>query len=289
MIRSMTGYGKHTLEMPDKTVTLEVKSLNSKQADISIKTPQPYKEKDLEIRNMLIDRLERGKIDFVLYVEDLGGEGHFSINHMLARKYFKELKQLSSDLDIDESNDYLSILIRIPEVLQTRAEELDPDEWVVIRSGISKAIEQLEGYRQNEGQKLAVDLKKRIKNIADNIKKIDPFEERRKKSVEEKILKALEGIECKVDENRFEQEMIYYLEKLDITEERVRLEQHLQYFLETMESEEPNGKKLNFISQEMGREINTMGAKANDVDIQKLVVQMKDELEKIKEQLSNIL
>lgn len=288
----MTGFGKSQVELPGKTVSIEIKSLNSKQLDLSIRTPSIYREKDLDIRSLVSQKLERGRIDFNLNVEVKAEEEAFIINKSLAIKYYEQLKDLAEMIPgVSRDSDILSILVRMPDVMKAEKEQLDETEWEVIEKGILEAIGNLESFREKEGLILENDMVSRIRTILELMDQISEFEGHRISSLRDKILTHLKDYagEKNLDTNRFEQEMLYYLEKLDITEEKVRLKKHCEYFLETMKIEASSGKKLGFIGQEIGREINTLGSKANDAQIQKLVVQMKDELEKIKEQLSNIL
>lgn len=289
MIRSMTGFGKATASMGAKTIDVEIRSLNAKSQDISLKLPLLYRDKEMEIRNFLLDRLERGKID--LYVSIDGGmASNIILNKEVAMKYYQELKVLAEITGQEQTADYLSILSRIPDVMRIEPQVNDPEEWALISDLILTAVTELDQFRQQEGNVLSADLKTRILNIGTLLEKTDSFDSRRIETRKEKLTKALSELtEQQADKNRFEQELIYYLEKLDFTEEKIRLKNHLDYFIATLSESGSQGRKLGFIVQEMGREINTLGAKANDTDIQKLVVMMKDELEKVKEQLANIL
>jgi uncharacterized protein (TIGR00255 family) len=291
MLKSMTGYGKEVADVRGKTVIIEIKTLNSKQADISIKTPVVYREKDLELRSILIEKLERGKIDLTIYFDKTDDESNFSINKPLAKRYFNELKSLASEMGESEPGALLPILIRLPEVIYPEKEVLDPNEWLDIRNSLKQVLEQVDEFRLKEGIILEHDIKARLILIVNALNEIEKIEKERKENIRERIKREFESVreDLQVDENRFEQELIFYLEKLDITEERVRLKKHCDYFSETLDSNGSQGRKLGFITQEMGREINTIGSKANDASIQKLVIEMKDELEKIKEQLLNIL
>jgi uncharacterized protein (TIGR00255 family) len=290
MIKSMTGFGKSVCELPDKLVTIEIKTLNSKQLDLHLRLPPIYKEKEPDIRQLVSQSLERGKIECTINIENIGPGSNYSFNHQLAETYYKELKQMAGNLG-EEHQEFLPIIVRLPDVLAAETLELDKKEWEQVLEGISTAIIQVNEFRAKEGKILEEDFLKHTKLLESSSKKIQPFEEKRQEHMRDKIRKALSELaeEGNVDENRFEQELIYYLEKFDITEEKVRLQQHIDYFLQTMSEKISNGKKLNFIAQEIGREVNTIGSKANDADIQKIVVIMKDELEKIKEQLHNIL
>lgn len=286
----MTGFGKSESICLNKRILVEIKSLNSKFFDMNARIPNGYKDKELEIRNLLSGRLHRGKIDFLISVEESGESGGYTINKSLAKKYFTELKELSDELGIS-ANDFMNVLIRMPEIMVTQRTEISEEEWLSLRSAIEKAADDLEVFRIQEGASLKKDLELRTAKIEAYLNQVDPFEISRIDNLKERIKKDVFQVVSKdeMDINRFEQELVYYMEKLDITEEKIRLTEHCKYFIETLDEDGSQGKKLGFISQEMGREINTLGSKANDVNIQKLVVQMKDELEKIKEQLFNIL
>ena len=293
MIKSMTGFGKHLVNTGNNSYQIEIRTLNSKQVDVNLRIPFFLKEFELNIRNLLNKSLVRGKIDVNITNEKATTNTIPSINHSVASHYFKEIKNLSQKLDINLNNpgEVLSMIIKMPDVLTSPDDSIEPEEWKQLKEGIESAIEKVNEFRLTEGQALSDDLNKRIVSIGELLKEIDPFEPERAIRIKERIKNNLAnfGDDIQQDKNRLEQEMIYYIEKLDITEEKVRLKKHCEYFLETMDTTEFPGKKLGFISQEIGREINTMGAKANDADIQKIVVIMKDELEKIKEQLFNIL
>ncbi len=284
MIQSMTGYGKINKILTDKKITVEIKSLNSKNLDMNTRIPSVYREKDIEIRKILAKNLMRGKIEFSIYVENTGENASAVINKNIVSGYLEQLKELNV-----ESEDLLSIAMRLPDVLKAEREELDEEEWKQVNEMILEAVEKLQEFRKDEGEALKEDFILRLDNIQMMLDKILEIDKERLDAVREKLLKAIGEIEVNYDENRFEQELLYYLEKLDITEEKVRLGNHLDYFKKELGSEVSNGKKLAFISQEIGREINTIGSKANYAPMQKLVVQMKDDLEKIKEQLLNIL
>jgi len=285
MIQSMTGYGKSVLQLPTKKLSIEIKSLNSKSLDINARMPSMYREKELEIRKLIASKLVRGKIDFSLYVEITGEETTSIINKPVVKSYMKQLKEVT---DVND-NELLQMAIRLPDAITSEREDVDENEWNSIKQEIDSALVNIENYRTQEGKVLEIDFKQRINNIAgllDNVIEIDP---ERVDAVRERLRKGVEEIKERVDENRFEQELVYYIEKYDITEEKVRLNNHLDYFQKTISTKDSNGKKLGFITQEIGREINTIGSKANYAPMQKLVVQMKDELEKIKEQLLNVL
>lgn len=291
MIKSMTGYGKAIAETSQKKITIEIKSLNSKQLDLNAKLPWLYKEKEPEIRNLVSQMLDRGKIDLSVYFDILEDEGIPVINKSIVKNYYKQLKEIAGELEINIDDQILPIIMRLPDSLKTEKPDLPEDEWELLKKQIIGSINVLDLYRIEEGKSIETDLKKRISGILDSLLTIETFEPGRIEKVREKliaILKENNGTE-NLDKNRFEQELIFYLEKFDINEEKVRLKKNCDYFLETIETPSPNGKILSFIAQEIGREINTMGSKANDASIQKLVVMMKDELEKIKEQTNNIL
>lgn len=291
MIKSMTGYGKAVCKLDGKQITIEIKSLNSKSADIYTRLPNLYREKDLEIRNIVNSRLGRGKIELILNAEATEDQNSSKINLPVVQSYYKQLKELETELGLNSSEELLQVLMRLPDTLKTEKEELDPEEWSAIVSSLNEAIDAIEGFRVQEGQALEKDIRERICFIEEHLSNIKQFEEERIEKVKQRISNNLNNLDSneKIDENRLEQELIYYLEKLDITEEKVRLANHCNYFKEVMDDKEPGGKKLGFISQEIGREINTIGSKASHSEIQKFVVMMKDELEKIKEQLMNVL
>ncbi|CAL2062742.1 YicC family protein [Tenacibaculum sp. 190524A05c] len=288
MIQSMTGYGKSVLQLPTKKVTIEVKSLNSKNLDINTRIPSFYKEKELTIRKKLASTLVRGKVDFSIYVEMTADETSTSINKGVVSEYIKQLRDVvvvASDDDVE----LLKMAVRMPDALKTEREELDANEWSEIEKHIAIAIKEIVQYRTDEAASLEVDFKERISNIKACLEQVKEMDGDRIANVKQRLAKALDELKVEVDENRFEQELIYYLEKLDINEEKVRLANHLDYFLQALDTSDSNGKKLGFIIQEIGREINTTGSKANFAPMQKVVIQMKDELEKIKEQILNVL
>lgn len=291
MIRSMTGYGKAAGMIRSRQITVEIKSLNSKQLDISLKIPSFYNEYEPEIRNAIAQHLERGKVYCNVQVDNTGDDTETTINLQTATSYYSQMKALEKELKLGSSPDYLSILMRMPDILKTPQPEPDNEEHNTLTGILLKAIKIVDLFREQEGRIMAEDILKRINRIHDRLLAVEPYENERITRLKGRITRELnEGMENGVDRNRFEQEMIYYLEKLDITEEKIRLANHLDYFAGVMkDGSAANGRKLGFIAQEIGREINTLGAKANDSDIQKLVVEMKDELEKIKEQLLNIL
>ncbi|TXE08602.1 YicC family protein [Gelidibacter salicanalis] len=285
MIQSMTGYGKSVLQLPSKKISIEVKSLNSKNLDLNTRMPSLYREKELGIRKLIASKLERGKVDFSLYMEITGEETSTQINKTVVKQYIKQLKDV---VDGDET-ELLKMAIRLPDAVTTERDEMDEDEWDEIAAEINTALDKIQQYRLDEGKSLESEFFDRVKNIADLLDEIIAMDPERIEGVRERLHKGVAELKEKVDENRFEQELVFYIEKFDITEEKVRLKNHLEYFVSALNSDDSNGKKLGFISQEMGREINTIGSKSNYAPMQKLVVQMKDELEKIKEQLLNVL
>jgi len=291
MIKSMTGYGKAEMEVNNKKITIEVKSLNSKQIDINTRTPALYREKDIEIRKVLSDKLVRGKVDFNIYVENLGEESNSKINEPILKGYFHHLQKISEGLGLPVDQTTLQAVMRLPDVVKTEYETLDEQEWEGIYKNILSAIDDIEAFRVKEGLALEADILSNVKSIHALLKEIEPFEKQRIETLKTRFSDNLETLRLNgnVDENRFEQELIFYLEKLDINEEKVRLTNHCEYFYETAALPESSGKKLGFISQEIGREINTIGSKANESNIQRVVVQMKDHLERVKEQLLNVL
>lgn len=283
----MTGFGKHVSELSDRKITVEVRSLNSKQLDLSVRMPGPYREKELELRAEVARLLERGKVDLTLYVESNTADKSVAINKPLAKTYYNELQALAGDLG-QQPEDYLALILKMPDVLKPEKQELDEQEWIEVKSSVDKAIAAFNNFREDEGRVLQKEFEDRINNITTLLDEVIALDQQRVPSVRERLLKAVADLSDKIDQNRFEQELIYYIEKLDITEEKLRLRTHLEYFSKTMQ-EDSSGRKLGFITQEIGREINTIGSKANDAGIQKLVVRMKDELEKLKEQLLNVL
>ena len=285
MIQSMTGYGKSVIQLPTKKISIEIKSLNSKNLDLNTRMPSLYREKELDVRKLIASKLERGKIDFSLYMEITGEETSTQINKSVVKQYIKQLREV---VDGDEV-ELLKMAIRLPDAVTTERDEIDEDEWTQISKEIDSSLEKIHQYRLDEGKSLESDFFDRIQNISDLLDKVVAMDPERIEGVRERLEKGVAELKEKVDQNRFEQELIYYIEKFDITEEKVRLKNHLDYFLKALKSDDSNGKKLGFIGQEIGREINTIGSKSNYAPMQKLVVQMKDELEKIKEQLLNVL
>jgi uncharacterized protein (TIGR00255 family) len=290
MLKSMTGFGKAECSLPSKKLTIEIKSLNSKQIDTSTRLPAIYKSKDLQVRKLLAEKLERGKIECSFHYEFIEG-ATVQINAALVKEYFLQLSQISDELGIESKDHLLASIMRLPDTVTSEKAELDEDEWGTVIEALKNCLDDIDKFRIQEGQSLEKDLKERCISISEKLVAVEQFEKERISKLKERIFSNLEEVKSKedIDQNRFEQEIIYYLEKLDISEEKVRLKNHCDFFLEVLEKGSPNGKKLGFISQEMGREINTLGSKANHIDIQRLVVEMKDALEKIKEQVLNVL
>lgn len=286
MILSMTGFGKASLQLSTKKITVEVKSLNSKGLDLNTRMPSVYRENELALRNLLALKLERGKVDFSLYVEVTGEDTSSKINAPIVKAYMAQLKTILPNADDTE---LMKMAIRMPDTMKTEREEIDENEWKQIQIVIDEAIENMLSFRKSEGASLEKEFTLRIENIRNYMNQALVLDPERVNNIKERLQTAIEELKVNIDTNRFEQELIYYLEKLDITEEKVRLTNHLDYFLQTLNGSEANGRKLGFITQEMGREINTMGSKSNHAGMQKLVVMMKDELEKIKEQVLNVL
>lgn len=286
MIQSMTGFGKASLQLPTKKITVEIKSLNSKGLDLNTRMPSVFREMELGLRNQISQRLERGKVDFSLYVEVTGEETSSKINVPIVKGYINQMKAVIPTADETE---LLKMAVRMPDALKTEREEIDENEWKQIQTVIDEALENIANFRKDEGASLEKEFQLRIANINNLMNEAVSYDAERVETVKTRLRTALDELKVNVDENRFEQELIFYLEKYDITEEKVRLGNHLNYFLETLNGMEANGRKLGFITQEMGREINTMGSKSNHTEMQKLVVMMKDELEKIKEQVLNVL
>ena len=291
MIRSMTGFGKTEFEVGTKKITLEIKSLNSKQLDINTRIPSMYREKDLEIRRLISELLTRGKVDFALYLDNLGTESTSRINVVIIKDYYGQLKTVYRELGLTIDESIMQSIMRLPETVKLVYDELDETEWLTVRENLIKTLEELNRFREQEGLALKADIDTNIANILDLLNQVEPFETQRMENVKTKIKDSLDALQLNgnLDKNRFEQELIYYMEKLDINEEKVRLANHCSYFTETMNEDEPSGRKLGFIAQEIGREINTLGSKANESNLQRIVVQMKDNLEKIKEQVLNVL
>lgn len=287
----MTGFGKASAEIGNKKITVEVKSLNSKQLDLSTRICSLYREKDIEIRNELAQQLERGKVDFALYIDNSGKESVTQINQSVVEAYFKQIFELSEKMGVPVPADWFSVLLRMPDAMKSEMQELDETEWVEVKKVIASAVNQLIEFRIQEGKSLENVFIAKIANIKRLSQEIEKYEAERIDKVKTRLRENLLAIGEKVDydKNRFEQELIFYIEKLDVNEEKVRLANHLSYFIETMQHEKSLGKKLGFIAQEIGREINTLGSKSNHSEMQKLVVLMKDELEQVKEQVLNVL
>lgn len=286
MIHSMTGFGKASLQLPTKKITVEIKSLNSKGLDLNTRMPSVFREMELGLRNQISQCLERGKVDFSLYVEVTGEETTSKINVPIVKGYINQMKAVIPNADETE---LLKMAVRMPDALKTERDEIDENEWKQIQTVIDEALENIANFRKDEGASLEKEFQLRITNIEKLMNEAVSYDAERVETVKTRLRTALDELKVNVDENRFEQELIFYLEKYDITEEKVRLGNHLNYFIETLNGTEANGRKLGFITQEMGREINTMGSKSNHTEMQKLVVMMKDELEKIKEQVLNVL
>ncbi|WP_230476642.1 YicC/YloC family endoribonuclease [Faecalibacter bovis] len=286
MIASMTGYGKSVLELPEKKITIEVRSLNSKTLDLNTRIPSFYREKELEVRNIISEKIQRGKVDFAMQVELNPAARTQKLNYDLIKQYITDFKQITPEIS---DADLLPVVMRMPDVMSYSQDDLSEDEWSSIRTTILEAIEALNQYRIDEGNVLKKELVGYVENILNLLSQVEPFEGERINTIKERFGKKLEDLKVEIDQNRYEQEMIYFLEKLDITEEKVRLKNNCEYFIQQLNEDGSNGKKLGFISQEIGREINTLGSKSNHAEMQKIVVQMKDELEKIKEQSLNVL
>lgn len=287
----MTGFGKQVLDLGNSKITIEIRTLNSKQLDVNCRISNSYKTYELDIRNLIAEQLHRGKVDCSISVEKNSAETASVINMDLAKHYLSQIQDLSKNTNLGNDSELLSIILKMPDIFTTPEHVIDDEELKVLKDGVLKALKSVNGYRTNEGASLEKDIKLRIEKILSLLKQVDQFEDERtiriKDRLKNNLLQSFEN--GQIDQNRFEQEIIYYLEKLDITEEKIRLKKNCDYFLETLKLPDSSGKKLGFISQEIGREINTLGSKANDADLQRLVILMKDELEKIKEQLFNIL
>lgn len=289
MLLSMTGYGRVSLPYHEKVITVEIRSLNSKFTDAKLKMPQNYREKETDLRRIIMERVERGKIEMSLEIKSHEGDDAFSLNVPLFKRYYKELTKLGQELGMD-TGDIMQTILRLPNVVATESDSIDEAEWEAVQKTLNQAIQQFDQFRMAEGQAMETDLRTRVELIMSALTQVNPHEEDRVTRLRQRLYQNLEEYlgKDKIDESRFEQEILFYLEKFDITEEKVRLEQHCKYFLEELDQDiMSKGRKLSFISQEMGREINTLGAKAYSSDIQRLVVAMKDELEKIKEQVAN--
>lgn len=286
MIQSMTGFGKATLQLPTKKITVEVKSLNSKGLDLNVRMPSLYREMELGLRNQIALQLERGKIDFSIFIESTAEQTSTKVNVPIVKAYINQLREVYANA---EETELMKMAIRMPDTMKIEREEIDENDWAQIKTVIEESLKNIQNFRRDEGASLEKEFQLRIGNIRQYMTEALELDPERVQAIKDRLQTAIAELEVNVDANRFEQELIYYLEKLDITEEKVRLNNHLDYFLETIKGTEANGRKLGFITQEMGREINTMGSKSNHAQMQKLVVQMKDELEKIKEQVLNVL
>ncbi len=286
MIQSMTGFGKATLQLPTKKITVEVKSLNSKGLDLNVRMPSLYREMELGLRTQIASKLERGKVDFSIYIESTAEQTSTKVNVPIVKAYISQLREVYAAADETE---LMKMAVRMPDALKIERDEIDENDWVEIQTVVEEAVQNILTFRKDEGMSLEKEFQLRIGNIRQYMTEALALDPERVQAIKDRLQTAIAELQVNVDENRFEQELIYYLEKLDITEEKVRLTNHLDYFLETINGTEANGRKLGFITQEMGREINTMGSKSNHAQMQKLVVQMKDELEKIKEQVLNVL
>ena len=290
MIQSMTGFGKVTAELHAKKVTIEIKALNSKQLDLFTRIPSIYREKEMDIRSMLSQKLERGKIEFIITIENIGRDVATKINASAVENYKKQIEDIAESLNISQPTEWFPTLLRLPDVIKTEMAEADEEEWNIVFKAIEETVRKLCEFRIQEGEMLNKLFEQKILNISKLLKEVEPYEKERLDKIKARITDNLQKIhDVQVDTNRLEQEMIYYIEKLDINEEKTRLDNHLKYFIETLKSHQGQGKKLGFIAQEMGREINTLGSKSNHAEMQQIVVQMKDELEQIKEQVLNVL
>ncbi|MDR2920907.1 MAG: YicC family protein [Tannerella sp.] len=290
MIQSMTGFGKVTAELPSKKVTIEIKSLNSKQLDLSTRISPVYREKEMEIRNELAQSIIRGKVECNIFIENIGKEIPTKINLPVIESYYEQIKNISETLSMPLPSDWFQTLLRMPEVVKTEISEIDDSEWIIVKNALRDAVRSLIDFRKQEGTMLKQIFEEKISSIASLLIQVDTYESERIEKIKARIMENLNKLtEIQFDQNRFEQEMIYYIEKLDVNEEKTRLNNHLKYFIDTINDKPGQGKKLGFIAQEIGREINTLGSKSNHADIQKIVVQMKDELEQIKEQVLNVL
>ena len=290
MIQSMTGFGKVTTELPGKKLSVEIKSLNGKQLDVSTRIPNAYRDKEIEIRSLLSQTIERGKVDFSIYLDSGDTNVSSKINQMAVEMYYNQIYDTAQRLQIDLPYDWFSVLLRLPDAVKTEFIELDETEWIIVKKTIQDALKTFVAFRVQEGMMLEKVFRTKIETIAGLLQEIDACDLERIEKIKTRLHESIKKLDISnYDENRFEQEMIYYIERLDVNEEKSRLENHLKYFLETMDNETSQGRKLGFIAQEMGREINTLGSKSNHAEMQKMVVRMKDELEQIKEQILNVL
>lgn len=290
MIQSMTGFGKATAEFGEKKIAIEIKSLNSKQLDLNVRIPGIYREKEMEIRSSLLQKLERGKVDLSIFIENIGKSSATQINQPVFEGYYTQIKEIAGKLNIELPADWFSVLLRLPDATKTEISELDENEWKLVSQTLNKAVDSLIEFRKQEGRMLQSLFESKVGNIHNLLTEIALYEGERIEKIKEKIQEAMQKNEINsFDNNRFEQELIYYIEKLDVNEEKSRLQNHLDYFLQTLKDGKGQGKKLGFIAQEIGREINTLGSKSNHAAMQQLVVRMKDELEQIREQVLNVL
>jgi uncharacterized protein (TIGR00255 family) len=289
MILSMTGYGKAEKEFHNRKITVEIKSLNSKQFDVNMRIPSAFREKELEVRNKLFQTIERGKVDFTILIDSSAQLPAGKINRSAIESYYSDIKEIAQTLNINEPADWFSVLVRLPEIVKTETNGLNDEEWETANQAIDEALSAFIQFRVQEGEMLEKVFVEKIHNISVLSKEIEVYESERIEKIKIRMLDSLRQLKIDYDENRFEQEMVYYIDRLDISEEKARLANHLSYFSETMSNEKSQGRKLGFIVQEIGREINTMGSKSNHASMQKIVVQMKDELEQVKEQILNVL
>ncbi|MFV0472585.1 MAG: YicC/YloC family endoribonuclease [Paludibacteraceae bacterium] len=291
MLQSMTGFGKATCDIHNKKIVVEIKSLNSKQLDLSTRICSQYREKELDIRNLINSTIERGKVDFALYIDSANKESTTKINRIILKSYVEQIKEIAKENGIDAPNEWFSVIMKMPDVLKMETEEPDENEWETVENTILEAINQLTEFRTQEGRVIENVFTEKINRIETFLLQIEPYESERIEKIKSRLEDYLSSLSDKIDydQNRLEQELIFYVEKLDVNEEKIRLKNHLKYFLETMHRDKSAGKKLGFITQEIGREINTLGSKSNHSEMQKIVVMMKDELEQIKEQILNTL
>jgi uncharacterized protein (TIGR00255 family) len=285
----MTGFGKAVTELTNKKISVEIKSLNSKQLDLNTRIPSVYREKEIEIRNLLSQTIERGKVDFILTIEHTDTTISSQINQGAIQNYYEQITEAADKLKIDVPVDWFSVILRLPETIKTEVSELDESEWKAVKETIQKALEAFTSFRIQEGNMLGKVFKIKVEAISGLLQEVEKYDSDRIDKIKARMIDSIKKLEISYDENRFEQELIYYIERLDVNEEKERLRNHLKYFVETMDAEKNQGRKLGFITQEIGREINTLGSKSNHAEMQKIVVQMKDELEQMKEQILNVL
>ncbi|MDR0865735.1 MAG: YicC family protein [Candidatus Symbiothrix sp.] len=290
MIQSMTGFGKAVTELPNKKISVEIKSLNSKQLDLSARIPSVYREKELEIRTLLSQEIERGKVDFLIALEHIDTNISSQINQSAVESYYEQIQNIAGKLNINPPENWFSVILRLPETIKTEVAEVNENEWESVKETIGEALKTFNAFRKQEGAMLEQVFRKKIHAIAGLLQEIEQYDAERVEKIKTRMADTIKKLDLtSYDENRFEQEMIYYIERLDVNEEKSRLGNHLKYFLETMDTEKSQGRKLGFITQEIGREVNTLGSKSNHAEMQKIVVQMKDELEQVKEQILNVL